>query len=98
MPFLPGNKFGRGRPKAYDQVLALTRKRTRENIERLIQLRDQDEDLAVAAKCAIALHEIAWGKPMQQVQQQHDGVIEIRCIGMPNPEVRLLPAATQLAS
>lgn len=67
MPFQPGNKLGRGRPKAFADVQAFARKRTHENIARLIELSEQNEDLGVATKATIALHEIAWGRPVQQV-------------------------------
>lgn len=56
-----------GRPKAYADVQAIARKRTAENIARLVELSEQNEDLGVATKATIALHEIAWGKPVQQV-------------------------------
>lgn len=67
MGFQKGNKLGRGRPKAYADVQALVRKRTPETIERLVNLSEQNEDLGVACKATIALHEIAWGKPVQQI-------------------------------
>ena len=56
-----------GRPKALADVQALARRQTAKNISRLVDLRDQDNDLGLAARCAIALHEIGWGKPVQQI-------------------------------
>jgi len=63
-----------GRPKLLHDVVALARKQTAANIETLIDLRDNAEDNPTRLRAAIALHEIAWGKPSQAVQVQgHEG-------------------------
>ncbi len=68
MPFQPGNKLGRGRPKVIADLQAMARKRTATNLENLAYWADQKEDGAIAVRANIALHEIAWGKPAQQVE------------------------------
>ena len=55
-----------GRPKMLVDVQALARKQTNRNIEVLIELRDTAGDNPTRMRAAIALHEIAWGKPVQQ--------------------------------
>jgi hypothetical protein len=70
MPFKKGTEWkgnAGGRPKALGAVLELARRHTDANIARLVELRDQNKDQALAARCAIALHEIAWGRPAQTV-------------------------------
>ena len=56
-----------GRPKALVDVQALARKHTARNLEVIAELRDNAEDNPTRLRAAIALHEIAWGKPVQQV-------------------------------
>ena len=56
-----------GRPKALVDVQALARKQTKQNIEAMIDIRDNCEDRGCSLRAAIALHEIAWGKPSQSV-------------------------------
>ncbi len=75
MPFQPGNKLGRGRPKVNVDVVALARARTKDNIENLAYWADQREDGAVAVRANIALHEIAWGKA--QLVVAADGISSI---------------------
>lgn len=76
--FQPGNKLGRGRPKAFDEVQALARTHTKGNIERLLHWRDQDEDPATSLRATIAIHEIGWGKPVQVVEGTQDHTLTIR--------------------
>lgn len=78
--FGPGNCANpKGRPKAIVDVQLLARTQTKQNIERLMFWRDQDDDPATAVRATIALHEIAWGKPSQAVQHQSSegGPLEI---------------------
>lgn len=56
-----------GRPKNLVDVQALARAQTKANIETLIALRDKAKDDPTRLRAAIALHEIAWGKPTQAV-------------------------------
>ncbi len=56
-----------GRPKAAFDVQACARKRTKKNLDNLAHWADQKDDGAIAVRANIALHEIAWGKPAQQV-------------------------------
>jgi hypothetical protein len=62
----------KGRPKLLGDVQTTVRGQTQANIARMIELRDQREDPQLALRAAIALHEIAWGKPSQAVQMQGD--------------------------
>lgn len=55
----------KGRPKALVDVMELARKRTAQTIERLVYWSEQDVDPQVSLRATIALHEIAWGKPVQ---------------------------------
>lgn len=68
MPY-PKGKSGNpgGRPKAIVDVMELARKRSKKNIENLSYWADQTDDGAIAVRASIALHEIAWGKPAQNV-------------------------------
>ena len=66
MPFQKGNKLGQGRPKIFAEVQEYARKRTKENIDRMAHLAEYAEDDNVKLRASIALHEIAWGKPVQQ--------------------------------
>ena len=56
-----------GRPKLLHDVVALARKQTAANLSTLIELRDNADDNPTRLRAAIALHEIAWGKPAQGV-------------------------------
>lgn len=55
-----------GRPKALVNVVELARDRTAKNLANLAYWADQREDGGIAVRASIALHEIAWGKPVQQ--------------------------------
>jgi len=70
-----------GRPKALVDVQALARKQTKQNIEVMVDLRDNCEDYAVRLRAAVALHEIAWGKPTQAVSTSISGALVIRWEG-----------------
>ncbi len=61
-----------GRPKVFAEVQEMARKKTKANLERIEHLAEYAEDDNVKLRASIALHEIAWGKPVQQVQQQTD--------------------------
>jgi len=68
MPFKRGQSGNPGgRPKAAADVVQLARKRTSQNLKQLAYWADQREDGSVAMRAAIALHEIAWGKPAQSM-------------------------------
>lgn len=57
----------KGRPKALFDIQELVRSKSKQNIEVMERLRDGAEDENVRLRAAIALHEIAWGKPAQAV-------------------------------
>lgn len=56
-----------GRPKQAHDVVALAREQTKANIAVLVRLRDRCKEPNVRLRAAVALHEIAWGKPVQAV-------------------------------
>lgn len=62
----------KGRPKVFAEVQELARKKTTANIARIERLAEFAEDDNVKLRASIALHEIAWGKPIQQVKQEGD--------------------------
>jgi len=66
MPFTKG-KSGNpgGRPRLPDSVKSRLIKRTPKNVDNLIELADQREDLGVAFRATLALHEMYYGKPEQ---------------------------------
>lgn len=49
----------------------MARAHTKENIARIAELAEHCEDPGIRLRASIALHEIAWGKPQQQVQAEH---------------------------
>jgi hypothetical protein len=68
MPFKKGQSGNpSGRPKVVLDIQTRVRAQTKANIDRMIACRDQDDDRQLALRAAIALHEIAWGKPNQAV-------------------------------
>lgn len=72
MPFKKGQSGNpNGRPKAFTEIVELARSYTKENLERIAHLAAHAESEKVQLSASIALHEIAWGKPVQQ--QVHTG-------------------------
>ncbi len=57
----------KGRPKVFADVQEYARKKTKANIDRIVALAEGAEDDNVRLRASIALHEIAWGKPVQHV-------------------------------
>ena len=80
----------KGRPKILKFVQELARKQTKKNIETLVELRDGShdgsDDKNVRLRAAVALHEIAWGKPVQQHSGEAGGPIVIRWLDSTTPE------------
>jgi len=69
MPFKKGQSGNpSGRPKAFVEVIELARSKTVENLKRIEVLATSAVDEGVQLRAAIALHEIAWGKPMQPIE------------------------------
>ena len=66
-----------GRKRLPEEFLEAARSHTKANIERLVFWRDQDGDAQASLKATIALHEIAWGKPTQQVTGTEGGPVEL---------------------
>ncbi len=55
-----------GRPKIFAEVQELARKHTKDNIEGIVKLAQYADDQNVQLRARVVLHEIAWGKPVQQ--------------------------------
>ena len=72
-----------GRPKLEGQFRELVRKKSLRNIEVMEQLRDHAEDENVRLRAAIALHEIAWGKPAQAVTGEDGGPVALTISWLP---------------
>ncbi len=69
MPFKPGQSGNpNGRPKAHTDMVEFARSKTKVNLERIITLAESAEDENVRLRASQILHEIAWGKPVQQQQ------------------------------
>lgn len=74
MPWVKGQSGNlSGRPKALADVQAIARRYTKDNLARIAELAESAEDDNVRLRASIALHEIAWGKPSQQVEQTGAG-------------------------
>ena len=72
MAFKPGQSGNpNGRPKAHAEMVDYARSKTKDNLERIIALAETAEDENVRLRASQILHEIAWGKPVQQ--QIHTG-------------------------
>lgn len=76
MPFVKG-KSGNpaGRKKLPEGFLFLARSQTEKNLRTMMELRDNADDNPTRLRAAIALHEIAWGKPVQAVTGAEGGPI-----------------------
>jgi len=73
MPFVKGQSGNPGgRPKLLDEVVAQAREYTKENIKRIADIAASSESDKVRLAASIALHEIAWGKPVQQQKVEMD--------------------------
>lgn len=57
-----------GRPKSVLDVQTFLRKRSKENLQGIIELAESAEDEGVRLRARQFLHEAAWGKPAQQVE------------------------------
>ncbi len=76
--FQPGNRANPGgRPKSLIDIVELARKKSKANLERIADLAEHAEDENVRLRASIALHEIAWGKPQQQVNAVVQGGLVI---------------------
>ncbi len=67
----------RGRPKALIDVLAIARSHTKANLARIAELAEHCEDPGIRLRASIALHEIAWGKPQQNVSNEVSGSLTV---------------------
>jgi hypothetical protein len=65
----------KGRPKQVHDVVALARLQTQANLDTLVHLRDKCEESGVRLRAAVALHEIAWGKPVQAISGAGGGPV-----------------------
>ncbi len=67
-----------GRPRALADIQGLARRQTKANLQALIHWRDQRADPQVSLRAAIAIHEIAWGRPRQPFQHTGEMAVDAR--------------------
>ncbi len=78
MPFVKGQSGNpAGRPKMLAEVQEYARKRTKKNIDAMVKISEESEDDGIRLRALQILHEIAWGKPTQQVTGPEGGPIEL---------------------
>lgn len=76
--FKPGESGNPGgRAKGYHDAKELCRRETQRNIRCFIRLRDKSKDESIKLRAATVLHEIAWGKPSQEITGANGGPLAI---------------------